>query len=76
MAQLCGKVNGESKESKGPKEHLADACVPTKHKGKPFNPTKSYAGMSTPWSLGNVYTAESCKGEERVPDAVKWGPVV
>ena len=29
----------------------------------------------TSWLLGNVYTAKSCKGEKRVPDALKSGLV-
>jgi hypothetical protein len=36
-----------------------------------FVATKSYACMFTPWSLGNVHMAKSCKGGERVPDALK-----
>jgi hypothetical protein len=38
-------------------------------------PTKSYSCMSTPRSLGDVYKVKSCKGGERVPDALKWGLV-
>jgi hypothetical protein len=37
--------------------------------------TKLYACISTPWSLGNVYTAKSCKGGERAHDVLKWAPV-
>ena len=37
---------------------------------KPDIPTKSYTCMSKSWLLGNVYTAKSCKGEKRVPDAL------
>jgi hypothetical protein len=36
-------------------------------------PTKSDACKSTSWLLGNVFTAQSCKGEKRVPDAFKLG---
>jgi hypothetical protein len=36
-----------------------------------FIPTKSVACMSTSWLLGNVYTAKSCKGEKRDPDALR-----
>jgi hypothetical protein len=36
----------------------------------PFIPTKSAACMSTSWLLGNVYTAKSCKGKKRDPDAL------
>ena len=42
---------------------------------KPDIPAKSYTCMSTSWLLGNVYTAKSCKGEKRVPDALKSGLV-
>ena len=42
---------------------------------KPDIRTKSYTCMSTSWLLGNVYTAKSCKGEKRVPDALKSGLV-
>jgi hypothetical protein len=35
----------------------------------PFIPTKSVAYMSWSWLLGNVYTAKSCKGKRRDPDA-------
>ena len=42
---------------------------------KPDIPTKFYTCMSTSWPLGNVYTAKSCKGEKRVPDALKSGLV-
>jgi hypothetical protein len=31
--------------------------------------------MSTPRSLGNLYTAKSCKGGDRVLGALKRGPV-
>jgi hypothetical protein len=41
----------------------------------PFIPTKSVACMSTSWLLGNVYTAKSCKGEKRAPDALELGLV-
>jgi len=41
----------------------------------PDIPTKSYTCMSTLWLLGNVYTAKSCKGEKRVPEASKLGLV-
>jgi hypothetical protein len=41
----------------------------------PYIPAKSRARMCTPWSLGIVHTAKSCKGGKRVPDASKWGPV-
>jgi len=36
---------------------------------KPDIPTKSYTCMSKSWPLCNMYTAKSCKGEKRVPDA-------
>jgi hypothetical protein len=39
----------------------------------PFIPTKSVACMSTTWLLGNVYTAKSCKGKKRDPDALTLG---
>ena len=42
---------------------------------KPDIPTKSYTCMSTSRLLGNVYTAKSCKGKKRVPDALKSGLV-
>ena len=42
---------------------------------EPDIPTKSYTCMSTSWLLGNVYTAKSCKGEKRVPYALKSGLV-
>ena len=42
---------------------------------KPDIPTKSYTCMSTSWLLGIVYTAKSCKGKKRVPDALKSGLV-
>jgi len=42
---------------------------------KPDIPTKSYTCVSTSWLLGNVYTAKSCKGGKRVPDALKSGLV-
>jgi hypothetical protein len=41
----------------------------------PFIPTKSVARMSMSCFLGNVYTAKSCKGKNRDPDALKLGPV-
>jgi hypothetical protein len=37
--------------------------------------TKFVAYMSTSWLLGNVYTAKSCKGKKRAPDALKLGLV-
>jgi hypothetical protein len=40
----------------------------------PSIPTKSDACTSTSWLLGNVFTAKSCKGEKRVPNAFKLGP--
>jgi hypothetical protein len=40
-----------------------------------FIPTKSVACMSTPWLLGNVYTAKSRKGKKRDPDGLKLGLV-
>jgi hypothetical protein len=40
-----------------------------------FIPTKSVACMSTSWLLGNVYTAKSCKGKKRDPEALKLGVV-
>jgi len=42
----------------------------------PFIHTKSVACMSTSWLLGNVYTAKSCKGKKRDPDALKLGLVI
>jgi hypothetical protein len=33
----------------------------------PCIPTESYACISTPWPLGNVYTAKSCRGTEEFP---------
>jgi len=41
----------------------------------PDIPTKSYTCMSASWLLGNIYTAKSCMGEKRVPDASKLGLV-
>jgi len=41
----------------------------------PDIPTKSYTCMSTSWLLGNVYTAKSCRGEQRAPDTLKLGLV-
>jgi hypothetical protein len=41
----------------------------------PFIPIKFFACMSTSWLLGNVYTAKSCKGKKRDPDALKLGLV-
>lgn len=38
-------------------------------------PTKSYACVFTSWSLGNLYTAKTWKGKERVPGNLKWRPV-
>jgi hypothetical protein len=35
--------------------------------------SKSYACMSTPWSLDNVYTSKSYKGGDRVADVLKLG---
>jgi hypothetical protein len=59
----------------GPVDTLpADACAITKQETLRI-PTKPHACMSTPWSLGNRYTAKSCKGGERFPGALKWGPV-
>jgi hypothetical protein len=52
--------------------YLADEYVLTK---TPRIPTKSYACMSMLRSQGSVFTAKSCKGAERVPYALKWGPV-
>jgi hypothetical protein len=40
----------------------------------PSMPTKSDACTSTSWLLGDIFTAKSCKGEKRVPDAFKLGP--
>jgi hypothetical protein len=40
----------------------------------PSIPTKSDTCTSTSSLLGNVFTAKSCKGEKRVPDAFKLGP--
>jgi hypothetical protein len=40
-----------------------------------FIPIKSVTYMSTSWLLGNVYTAKSCKGKKRDPDALKLGLV-
>ena len=57
------------------------ACAPcgqghsNKPRVKPDIPTKSYTCMSASWLLGNVYKAKSCKGEKRVPDALKLGLV-
>jgi hypothetical protein len=41
----------------------------------PFISTKSVACMSTSWLQGKVYTAKSCKGKKRVPDALNLGLV-
>jgi hypothetical protein len=38
-------------------------------------PAKSHTFMSTSSLLDNVYTAKSCKGGKRVPDALKLGLV-
>jgi hypothetical protein len=55
--------------------HLADACVLTKCRKCLFIPTKPYECISRLWFLGNVHTAKPFVGGERVPDALKWGPV-
>jgi hypothetical protein len=38
-----------------------------------FIPTKSVACLSTSWLLENFYTAKSCKGNQRDPDALILG---
>jgi hypothetical protein len=55
--------------------HLAGKCILKKTRVMPLIPTKSVASMSTSWLLGNVYTAKSCKGKTRDPDALKLGLV-
>jgi hypothetical protein len=45
------------------------------HRVMSFIPTKSIACISTSWILGNVYTAKSCMGKKRDPDALKLGLV-
>jgi hypothetical protein len=47
----------------------------TKTQDMPFIPTQAYACVATPRSLVSMYTANSCKGGERVPNALKWWPV-
>jgi hypothetical protein len=44
--------------------HLADECVNKTQEMKKCIPTKSYACMSTSWSLGNMHMAKSSKGRE------------
>jgi hypothetical protein len=39
----------------------------------PFIPTESVACMSTSWLLGDIYTANSCRGKKRDLDALKFG---
>jgi hypothetical protein len=68
-------VIGGQRGSMWPRGHTSCWGMCTiKTRVMPSIPTKSDACTSMLWLLDNVFTAKSCKGEKRVPDAFKLGP--
>jgi hypothetical protein len=73
MQYRCDSLGGDKGVVCGPVDtHPADGCLLNKTQDMPRVPTKSCACSLTPWPMGNVNTAKSWKGGERVPDALKW----